>query len=341
MSKYFLTICIPTYNRADVLDFLLNELFNQIEFNNFSDVKIAVSDNSTNDDTGKLILSKEKYRKIVYNKNKENLGAFGNLMKVTSMVTSEFVWVLGDDDFVTPNAIKNIYQELQNCNADIDFIFLNSCGFDSTLSYISSSNESPHLKTHLYSKKSMKLFSDFSFSSLGHFSRLVFRQKAWLDNNPIHQREPFEIYPQIKSILKIASNNPVLFLDKIIIINSRRAINASASWSGYGSIYWAYEYLSLLNIASETYGYNKTIKNQKYYYTRKIVLSYLKMNVQKETYAKILFKIKKELSNSLFYFVFMKPIEIMCLSSFSRLLIKKIGSKLGVTFHNIQLDTNQ
>lgn len=341
MSNCFLTICIPTYNRADVLDFLLNELYNQIEFNNFNDVKIAVSDNSTNDDTKKLLLSKEKYHDLVYNKNIENLGAFGNLIKVTSMVVSEFVWVLGDDDFVTPNAVKNIYTELKNCNQYIDFIFLNSCAYDSTLSYITNSNETPHIKTCLYPKKSLKLFSDFQFSSLGHFSRLVFRQKVWLDNNPIEEREPFEIYPQMKSIFKIASKSPVLFLDKIIIINSKRAINASSGWAGYGSIYWAYEYLGLLNIASKSYGYNRTLKNQKYKYTKKIVLSYLKMNVQKETYANIIFRIKKEHSNNLFYFVFMKPVEMICMPSFIRSLIKKTGSKFGVNFHNINLDINQ
>jgi hypothetical protein len=258
-------------------------------------------------------------------------------MKVTSMTSSEFVWVLGDDDFITPNAILNIYNLLLKISSNIDFIFLNACAYDSTLSYITNINESKNIKSRTYEKKSIDLFDDFSFNSLGHFSRLIFRQDKWLSDNPVNDRLSYEIYPQLKSILKLASQNNVYFFDKINLINSRRSTEASNSWNGFVAIYWAYEYLNLLELAVNKYGYPTKIKKLKYRNFKKIILAYLKINVQKEQYQKIIFKIKQQ-NGDFFYWFFMYPIELMFSNNKIRKIAKRIAEKKGITFYNINID---
>ena len=57
------------------------------------------------------------------NQNKENLGYQPNLLKVISISKGEFVWAIGDDDLLLPDALK-IIEDLFIKYDDIDFFIL-------------------------------------------------------------------------------------------------------------------------------------------------------------------------------------------------------------------------
>jgi len=72
-NKPVLSICIPTYNRAEYLDKSLNSIVSQKEFNS-EDVELVISDNSSTDNTEEVVNKyKNRYKNIIYSRNGENI----------------------------------------------------------------------------------------------------------------------------------------------------------------------------------------------------------------------------------------------------------------------------
>ena len=97
-----LSICIPTYNRPESLINCLNSIVKQGNKN----LEICISDNCSKINIKKLIQPFKKRLNIQFNKNKKNLGFALNLLKVSEMAKGDFIWFLGDDDLLMPDAIK-------------------------------------------------------------------------------------------------------------------------------------------------------------------------------------------------------------------------------------------
>ena len=71
MEKPLLSICIPTYNRAEYLAKSLDSLIVQPEF---SQIEVVISDNASTDNTEEVCKHyREKYPNIVYYRNQENI----------------------------------------------------------------------------------------------------------------------------------------------------------------------------------------------------------------------------------------------------------------------------
>lgn len=103
-----LTIGIPTHNRAAYLDTCLGELLNQIQpFNEL--IEIQVADNASSDGT-KLVV--EKYQKIgydiKYHRHGINVGMDGNFRSLYENCSTQYTWMLSDDDILLPGALDKI-----------------------------------------------------------------------------------------------------------------------------------------------------------------------------------------------------------------------------------------
>jgi glycosyltransferase involved in cell wall biosynthesis len=71
-KKPLLSICIPTYNRAEYLDKSIASIVSQNEFNS-EDVELVISDNASADNTEEIVRKyQERYKNIFYSKNEEN-----------------------------------------------------------------------------------------------------------------------------------------------------------------------------------------------------------------------------------------------------------------------------
>ena len=99
MNK-ILTISIPTWNRAKLLNDLLKEVTEKIvEFNLGDDIQLLVSNNHSVDHTDTLIKSfLQKYDFITYNMNETNIGGKSNVLKSMELAKTPFVMFFGDDD---------------------------------------------------------------------------------------------------------------------------------------------------------------------------------------------------------------------------------------------------
>ncbi len=98
-ERPILGICIPTYNRAAVLEENLNNL---IQYAAPLTLPIYVSDNCSPDNTREVVERiRERYPHIVYSRNEENIGPDRNFQRVLSLCEARYAWLLGDDDTIT------------------------------------------------------------------------------------------------------------------------------------------------------------------------------------------------------------------------------------------------
>ena len=113
-EKPILTICIPTYNRADVFRGSLECVYNQLQDIDLSEVEIYVSDNCSSDNTWEIVDTFIKRGlPIKYNRNQENLLAAGNFLHCINWASGKYIYLLGDDDYLLPGSIKLLLDALR------------------------------------------------------------------------------------------------------------------------------------------------------------------------------------------------------------------------------------
>lgn len=115
MQQKVLTVTIPTWNRAKLLEELLSELIEQIISDNLHNkIEILISNNGSEDETESLVLTlKSKHNFITYNNNGINKGARYNVLKCMELANAEYLMLLGDDDRPKKGSLKKIINFLE------------------------------------------------------------------------------------------------------------------------------------------------------------------------------------------------------------------------------------
>jgi len=130
MTK-LLTIAIPTYNRAQLLDRQLNWLSNAIK--GFEeDIEIFVSDNCSTDNTSGVIDKwKSHFTGVTFHssRNDRNVGVMKNIINCLTAAKTKYVWAIGDDDPIEDRAIPYIIGKFKQYD-DLSLVFLNFSGKD-------------------------------------------------------------------------------------------------------------------------------------------------------------------------------------------------------------------
>lgn len=117
----FLTIGIPTYNRARFLDVCLNSLC--IDVGNNPEVEIFVSDNASVDTTEAVVKKYQaKYTNIKYHKQPTNIGVDKNIQTLASNAKGKYIKFQGDDDMFNPGAISSFISSIKQF-PDINLFF--------------------------------------------------------------------------------------------------------------------------------------------------------------------------------------------------------------------------
>jgi glycosyltransferase involved in cell wall biosynthesis len=91
------TVCIPTYNRRELLAASLGSVLDQ----SCRDVEVIVSDNASTDGTEDYVRSLNDPR-IRYDRLEQNIGLFGNLSRCLHLGTGQYRVMLPDDDLMLP-----------------------------------------------------------------------------------------------------------------------------------------------------------------------------------------------------------------------------------------------
>ncbi len=126
-----LTIAIPTFNRSNLLDNQLSWLSQAIQGCEI-ECEILVSDNCSTDSTPDII---NKWQTICqnisfkYHRNSENIGVMRNIAYCLEHAISEYIWVIGDDDDIQPEALRYVVSNLKE-HPDLTLLTLNYSLFD-------------------------------------------------------------------------------------------------------------------------------------------------------------------------------------------------------------------
>lgn len=92
-----LQIILITYNRGKHVQYMLDTLL--AKNSPAKDLNILVLDNNSTDNTSQVVETfKKKHSNLCYCKNHYNLGIGGNIARAMELASSEYVWILGDDD---------------------------------------------------------------------------------------------------------------------------------------------------------------------------------------------------------------------------------------------------
>lgn len=112
----FLSICIPTYNRAG----FLRECLSSIELADLNcAVEIVVSDNASTDNTLEVLEEFKATLPLRYVVQPENLGPDRNFDAVITAAQGEYCWLLGSDDVVEPGGVSRLVSALSSYRVDI------------------------------------------------------------------------------------------------------------------------------------------------------------------------------------------------------------------------------
>lgn len=237
-----LTIAIPIYNGAKTIKRLLDCILNQ----NFSReaVDLIICDNGSTDNTLEVI--KPYVNNFTLFTNDTNLGADKNFELCVNRSNSEYVWILGDDDYLKDGAIeeilKKLYQKTYAC------IFINFSLFDIK-------KQEEVLAKYVNIKddingKGISQFLDHTNIAANFLSSIIHSKKYFESINAAKYYNTH--FLQFAVILDYVKDNEFLIIAEPFVINmgdsSERDINI-----GGGAVIIAYKIFSVVKDAKSTY----------------------------------------------------------------------------------------
>lgn len=280
-----LSICIPTFERPQSLYNCLNSILIAKGFSDFP-IEVCVSDNSSSDESLFITDLFTETLDIHYRRNLSNLGFAGNFVQVTLMSQGEFIWLIGDDDLIMPDSLKNfsaIYKE----NTNVDFFYVNAfeisyrhllsfpSPFDTRLLPTNMSRFSKYTESHRLPFEDL-IDHRKSFDFLGGIFLSIFRRKDWLENincldykftdNLIHFRNLDTTFPHSKIFANTFMGKEAYFCAEPLSV----AVSGLRNWSEYYPLIRTFRLLDLLD------EYKKNgLSKVKYFRNKNATLTYL------------------------------------------------------------------
>src|SRR5687768_8593791 len=107
------SVLIPTYNYAHVLDETIQCVLNQT----FTDFELIIVDDNSNDNTDEVVKKYLVDERVKYFRNEKNLRTMGNWNKCLEYATGEYIKYLCADDLLHPEILERyvpIMDQYQN-----------------------------------------------------------------------------------------------------------------------------------------------------------------------------------------------------------------------------------
>jgi glycosyltransferase involved in cell wall biosynthesis len=122
MKVLSLSICIPTYNRATLLEIQLERVLMQIQKDNLQDYLEVVISNNTSTDSTTFVVNKlmQAFSGVNYVVQEKNIGLY-NIVEVVKYAKGKFIWIISDDDLIIDGALKFLIDTIA-VNSDLKMI---------------------------------------------------------------------------------------------------------------------------------------------------------------------------------------------------------------------------
>lgn len=241
-----LSICIPTYNRGNLLKKCLESI--EISLKGHDWVEVCISDNASNDNTLSVINDFRERLPIIFLTNSKNIGLSQNILHVISMANGDYIWLVGDDDYLLPNSLDIINKIMHDKqNTDVDFFYNNAY---KTKNLDTLTSKPMHLEDHDLEKTFLKeknqkinflqlIDYDLSWDFLGAIYMSIFHAATWrkglakIDEQELMRPGTFSSLENTFIHLKVFPN---AFCNSQAFINCHPVIVATSDardWSSY------------------------------------------------------------------------------------------------------------
>ncbi|WP_448873272.1 glycosyltransferase family 2 protein [Desulfobulbus propionicus] len=210
--NYKISICIPTYNRAERLESLLAELCPMVvTCSQPGTVQVCVSDNGSNDHTAEVLrIYLKKYPFTKAHRNPQNLGFGRNLWAVAHMAEGEYIYFTGDDDSFNPNGLEVL---LQACTKqDAGLILFGTHPTHRSLARGFSQGQSVPIESL---ENYIENLGIFYASFIGN---LCFKRSAFLENCDIGEAVELSAYPHMFPVLRVIRSRGALLINTPITV---------------------------------------------------------------------------------------------------------------------------
>ena len=122
-ANNLISITIPTYNRASLLDASLDF---HIPIAKKHNIKIFISDNASEDNTAEVVKKRyAEYPLIFYSRNEINIGLDANVEQALKLADTKYVWLLGDSYKIPEIGLNYLVNLLTSCSVTYDLIVFN------------------------------------------------------------------------------------------------------------------------------------------------------------------------------------------------------------------------
>jgi len=216
MNRPILTICIPTYNRADYLRDALESVRRQLTPALSPVVEVVVADNASIDHTETVAREyANKIDRFVYVKNPENIGFDGNVNVAVRAASGRYCWYLGDDDAIVNGALAHV---VEVCREDkyavisvADRPLLSRPVDDSSTAYSENDHVDGLSPTENYTRGHLP-------SAL---SMLIFRRDDWLREADFADHTPGWFYFEVILKIAVSADAQVLRIKKPMVLTGQ------------------------------------------------------------------------------------------------------------------------
>lgn len=211
MSNILLSICIPTYNRAEYIGEAIESILKQITPAIKDKVEICVSDNASTDNTQEIV---KKYQdknicKIIFYKNEKNLGADRNYLKVIEIANGEYCWWLGSDDALEVNTLSTLIEKINATHYDLYLLTQNCYSCDFNIKY--ECNNHPLLNRREDGELKLNDILGEAIYLLGYLSVLIVKRDDFIIDMPLDEKYIGSMYVHTYKILYLISKNKKMY----------------------------------------------------------------------------------------------------------------------------------
>ena len=165
-----LTIAIPTFNGASVLEINISHLIQIINKNNLGgEVNIIVSINASTDNSLEICKQYVNFDNFSFYMQNENVGYYTNVNSVVVNSITPYVWLLSDDELITEKGLLNVLALLKSNHPS--YIFVNHSN--------TSLKKNANVGYKIYDDK--KMFIDEMKFSCGLISSNIVSKSYWTE----------------------------------------------------------------------------------------------------------------------------------------------------------------
>ena len=202
------TIAIPTYNRADLLKIAIQSCLSQ-KYNN---LEILVIDGGSTDNT-KAVVKSFKDLRIVYTKNKTNIGMMGSWNRSITLAKGKYLLILGDDDVLYPDFISEALKVYVK-HPNLGFIFTHANKIDIGGNFLM--RWGYHFTPSGYLSGLDYLFNTIKYGSCLTISSTMLCRKDIYQKVGFYEAEFAKNTFDLNMYIKIAEKFDIFFINKVL-----------------------------------------------------------------------------------------------------------------------------